>query len=184
MVTLLNSAGGQPGAPGGAALAPFVAEARALIGFFSLDPNRCAAALRWREGRGGRRAAGSIATVAPLGQQQGGGAPHPQELGWHHADGRLAPVPPPRARSVCDLVLEAWEAWLAAAPGHARADVSGWLALLELFRPDAPAQLLGFRFLYHQVGGGVEVSGGRLRSCCVRRFDPASSTAPHHLWTP
>jgi len=43
MITLLNSAGGQPGAPGAAALGPFTAEARALIGFFSLDPNRCAA---------------------------------------------------------------------------------------------------------------------------------------------
>jgi hypothetical protein len=49
--------------------------------------------------------------------------------------------------------LEAWEAWLAASPeGRARADVSGWLSLLQLFRPDAPAQLLGFRLQYHQVG--------------------------------
>lgn len=39
-VTLLNSAGGQPGAPGAAPLGPFVSELRALIGFFSLDPNR------------------------------------------------------------------------------------------------------------------------------------------------
>jgi hypothetical protein len=40
-VTLLNSAGGQPGAPGAAPLGPFLSELRALIGFFSLDPNRC-----------------------------------------------------------------------------------------------------------------------------------------------
>lgn len=40
MVTLLNSAGGQPGAPGAAQLGPFLGEMRALIGFFSLDPNR------------------------------------------------------------------------------------------------------------------------------------------------
>jgi hypothetical protein len=53
---------------------------------------------------------------------------------------------------VCDLVLEAWESWLAAAPtARARADVSGWLAVLGLFREDAPTQLLGFRFVYHQV---------------------------------
>ncbi|KIY92294.1 THO complex subunit 2 [Monoraphidium neglectum] len=93
-VTLLNSAGGQPGAPGAAPLGPFLSELRALIGFFSLDPNR-----------------------------------------------------------VCDLVLEAWESWLAAAPtARARADVSGWLAVLGLFREDAPTQLLGFRFVYHQGG--------------------------------
>jgi hypothetical protein len=56
-------------------------------------------------------------------------------------------------------VLEAWEAWLAACPDNARADVSGWLALLDIFRPDAPAQLLGFHFLYHQVGGGARGLG-------------------------
>lgn len=59
---------------------------------------------------------------------------------------------------MCDLVLEAWESWLAASPGNAKADVSGWLALLELFRHDAPAQLLGFRFLYHQVRVGVQTA--------------------------
>ncbi len=52
---------------------------------------------------------------------------------------------------MCDLVIEAWEAWLATSPANARAPVAGWLAVLEMFRPDAPAQLLGFRFMYHQV---------------------------------
>ena len=55
---------------------------------------------------------------------------------------------------MCDLVLEAWEAWLAADARRARAPVDGWLALLRgIARPDAPAQLLGFRFLWHQAPG-------------------------------
>ena len=40
MATLLNSAGGQPGAPGAAPMGAFLREVTALIGFFSLDPNR------------------------------------------------------------------------------------------------------------------------------------------------
>lgn len=41
MLALLNSAGGQPGDQGAAPLEAVLSEARALIGFFSLDPNRC-----------------------------------------------------------------------------------------------------------------------------------------------
>lgn len=40
LVVALNSAGGQPGDPGAAPLAAVEAELRALVGFFSLDPNR------------------------------------------------------------------------------------------------------------------------------------------------